>query len=78
MEDRLKAVTLELCSEGQKKKKKNRDMFRQKADLKGGKEQSADESFVDQAKEYELYFGCFGELLKDLRERFWHNQICSS
>lgn len=53
-------------------------MFRQKADLKGGKEQSADESFVDQAKEYELYFGCFGELLKDLRERFWHNQICSS
>lgn len=61
-----------------KKKKKNRDMFKQKADLKGGKEQSADESFVDQAKEYELYFGCFGELLKDLRERFWHNQICSS
>lgn len=65
-------MTFDLCSEGQKKKTyvqadATGEMVR--ADGKGDKEEPTPESFVNQAKEYELYFGCFGEPLKDFKVR---------
>lgn len=60
----LNKVPLELCSEGQKESREKcvqaeitGGMVRD--DEKGDKEESAHESFASQAKEYELYFGCF-------------------
>ena len=68
--DCLNKVTLETCSERQEEtggKGVPADtagrMMRE--DGKGGKEKPARESSVNQAKEYELYFGCFGKPLKD-------------
>lgn len=63
-------MTLKLCSEGQKE---NRGKCVQadttggmvRDDGKGGKEEPTCESFVHQAKEYEVYSGCFGKPLED-------------
>lgn len=63
-------VIPKLCSGGKTKNRREcvqADVLGGKVtdDGRKGKEQSAHESFVGHAKGYELYFGCFGEPLKD-------------
>lgn len=63
-------MTLELCSERQKENRgkcvqacATRGMVTD--DGKGHEEEPAHNGFLDQAKYYELYFGCFREPRKD-------------